>query len=197
MRIGNIYIEQSDVASLRIEADEKIIDDIITEVRNDELIIKVKTGLFNFPFFKSRRMTPISYYITVKELNTVDLFGSGDIFIKDLKTDRLSIHLIGSGDMDINLQAQETIITISGAGDILLKGKTDQQRITINGSGDFMADDFFSNECIITINGPGDALVHASQILDIHIKGSGDVRYKGNPNVTQNIFGSGNIEKVD
>ncbi len=65
-------------------------------------------------------MTPISYYITVKDLNTVDLFGSGNIFIKDLKTDRFNIHLIGSKDMDINLQAQESIIIIiSGAGDIL------------------------------------------------------------------------------
>ena len=105
MSIGNIYIEQSEFESLRIEADETIIDNIITEVNSDELIINVKTGLFNFPFFKNRNVTPINYYITVKDLNTVDLFGSGSIFIKDLKTDRFSIHLIGSKDMNINLQA--------------------------------------------------------------------------------------------
>lgn len=43
----------------------------------------------------------------------------------------------------------------------------------------------------------GGALINASQVLDIKLKGSTDVRYIGNPNVTQNVFGSGNIEKVN
>jgi hypothetical protein len=38
--------------------------------------------------------------------------------------------------------------------------------------------------------------VNASESLDVHIAGSGDVRYKGEPKITRSIAGSGNVSKL-
>jgi hypothetical protein len=47
----------------------------------------------------------------------------------------------------------------------------------------------------IEIDGVGTADVQAAQTLDVVIAGSGVVTYSGAPTITQNITGTGRLEK--
>ena len=49
----------------------------------------------------------------------------------------------------------------------------------------------------IEISGSGSATVNASDRVDVHVSGSGSVRYLGNPSsVNQHVRGSGSITRV-
>jgi len=42
-----------------------------------------------------------------------------------------------------------------------------------------------------------DGRLHAEKTLNVHISGSGDVRYRGQPMISQQISGSGSIAPLE
>ena len=86
----------------------------------------------------------------------------------------------------------------TGSGKITLLGGAITLEPTLTGSGDVYAYDFQSTNVIVKTTGSGNATVNALSSIDITISGSGDVRYKGNPNdVNINITGSGKVIKIN
>jgi len=168
---ADLFIEQGDQESLTVEAQENLMPYIETTVSGGTLELKMKEGR------KPRQFQGINYYLTVKDLNEISVFGSGDVISSDLVTDTI-------------------VIAIDGSGDIKLSGEAKKQEITIHGSGDYSAKDFKSSECTVKIFGSGDAIVNATDSLDIEIYGSGDIQYLGSPSVNQKIDGSGDVRNI-
>lgn len=189
--IGNLIIEQGDEEALVVEADDNIIGLIETEVRGDELHIGFKRGVNIVPTSK------VKFYLTVKELDRIDLSGVGDIDCDEFETDDLEFHISGSGDIDFEIIAENIETSVSGLGDIDLSGAVDFQRIQISGSGKYEAKKLESKDCEVEISGLGSATVNVSDDLDIEINGAGNVYYKGDPHVSQHISGLGRIKSLD
>ena len=170
LNIGaDVFLSQGETHDVRIEADEDVKSKIITEVKDNVLIIKCDKSLHS--------SKDIKIYVTMKELNLIELNGSGDIVCQDsFNTDNIAIELNGSGD-------------------ITLSGRAENQAIEIKGSGDIKSVGMLSTNCAITIKGSGDCEVNVENALAVEIYGSGDVTYKGNPEVTKEIEGSGSVKK--
>ena len=165
---ANVYLSQGETHRVRIEADENIKNKIITEVKDNVLIIKCDKSLHN--------SKDIKIYVTMKELDLIKLNGSGDIICQD------------------SFNSDNIAIEITGSGDITLSGRAENQAIEINGSGDLKSFDMITTNCAITIQGSGDCEVNVKNALAVEIYGSGDVTYKGNPVVTKEIDGSGSVK---
>jgi len=101
----------------------------------------------------------------------------------------------GSGDIDIDLDVTDKIyFAIDGSGDIRVTGLAHRFDLDLSGSGSLDARHIPVSEAYIMITGSGEARVQAIDLLDVHIHGSGDVYYLGNPAVLQvDIQGSGGI----
>jgi len=190
--IGSLYIEQGDAVSVEVEAGENIIDDILTEVEDNELVIRSKEGAKFHSFILNK--SP-KYYVTVKDLTEVTLSGSGSIKSDGITSDSFKVTLSGSGNIDLELEAKELTATISGSGSIDLSGEVQKQDVTVSGSGGYQARSLDSEECMASIPGSGSITLTVSDKLDAEITGSGDISYYGNPEVTEKISGSGNIRK--
>jgi len=189
--IGNLIIEQGDEEALIVEADDNIIGLIETEVRGGGLHIGFKRGVNIVPTSK------VKFYLTVKELDRIDLSGVGDIDCDEFETDDLKFHISGSGDIDFEIIAGSIETSVSGLGDIDLSGEVDFHRVQISGSGKYDAEELESKDCEIEISGLGSATVNVSDNLDIEINGAGNVYYKGDPHVSQHISGLGRIKSLD
>lgn len=154
-------------------------------------------------------------YINVPNLSEVELEGSGNIFIDGIfRSDRFKaliegsgdiicydsivapeIHfeIEGSGDIEAPVDCARLNARIEGSGDMYIDGYAEEQQIDILGSGDYLAFGTESFETRIDILGSGNTEIHALDILDVEIEGSGNVYYIGYPTITSRILGSGKI----
>ena len=60
-------------------------------------------------------------------------------------------------------------------------GNAAYHNIVISGTGNLYAFDLKTNKCDVFHQGTGNCEVYASDALDVTIKSTGDVHYRGNP----------------
>jgi len=189
----DIVIVQGNTTSVKVEADENLMDYIVTENENGALVIKAREH------YNLRSDDPIKITVTTSELELIEVAGSGNVRGEGKFTgrDHLKISVAGTGDVNLNVNTPEIDAHIAGTGNITLAGETRASKIEIAGVGDYNAENLMSEDVEIHIAGSGNTRVHAENKLDVHIAGSGDVFYKGNANISQDIAGSGKISKID
>jgi hypothetical protein len=190
--IGDLTIEVGERESLRIEAEDNLMPYFETEVRNGMLEIGVRDGVNLDP------TRPVRFYLTVEELDTIVLSGSGNIEAPDLEAKRFSVTISGSGEVKMgDLTANRLNVTISGSGNLDIAGdRVGEQDIIISGSGEYQAGDLSSESVEITISGSGNATIWATDSLNVGISGSGSVNYYGNPRTTFSASGSGKVKSL-
>ena len=189
---GDLIITQGSGEALKIEAEDNILPLIESEVRGGTLYIgfKPNTG----PISPTQ---PIKYYLDVKNLNGIDLSGSGSVQADTLKTNNISITCSGSGNIIVkNLTADTLKYNLSGSGSTSLGGIVGSQSDQISGSGSYQAGDLNSQQATAIITGSGNMTIWANDSLNIMISGSGDVNYYGKPILSQSISGSGKISNL-
>lgn len=190
--IGTLVIDQNGNEGLTIEGEDNVISKIRTAVNNGRLDIGVEPGMGINP------TRPIKYTVSVKNLDYLELSGSGDVQAASLKADNLTYKLSGSGSADLkSMQLNGLNATLSGSGSITFAGKTNTQDVVISGSGSYKASDLQSKEANVRVSGSGSATVRVSDKLNADVSGSGSITYYGNPgNVQQSKSGSGSINKA-
>ncbi|MFC1727475.1 head GIN domain-containing protein [Patescibacteria group bacterium] len=192
---GLVLIEQTGEESLKIETDENLMKYIETKVSNNELQVKVVyRGLFKIFAWPQ---ADIKYYLTVKDLEMVNLNGSVKLESPKIATSKLEININGSGDARASLEVEKLATKVSGSGAFTLSGVADYQTIVFSGSGKFFGKELLGKEAEIRINGSGKAELNVSEKLSVDVSGSGTIRYLGDPEIVQNISGSGKIEKLE
>jgi len=190
--MGNIFITQGDTETLKVEAENNVIERLKIETKGNILVIGLKNNFMNVIPTKS-----INFYLTVKDLRDITISGAGNVKCDGLTTSDMRILSSGLGSIEMNLVAEELKVDISGAGKVIMAGRVKTQDISISGAGSYDASDLESNDCQINISGVGKAELNAVNTLDIQMSGLGSIEYKGNPAVTQNISGGGKIKSVD
>ncbi len=187
---GNLYLKQGSRQSLVLEGDD--LDEIETEVSGGKLRIKREGRNWGWSNNK------IDVYITIKNLEGVNLSGSGKV-IGDSKfeVEDLDLSVSGSGDMELDVYAKNIDSGISGSGSIELSGVSEYHKVSISGSGKLAAENMEVEEYKIRISGSGACRINVTKEIDASISGSGNVSYKGNPDrVHSSTSGSGKIRKI-
>lgn len=209
--LGKLYIELGREEKLVIKAEDNLLEYFETDVRNGVLTIDTRRNI------NIRPRKKVSYYLTVKELESITISSSGDIEAPDLKTDRLKFTVSSSGDLktgeldveslnvrvsssgDIfipKLQANILDVNISSSGDLDIdRGNVEKQEISISSSGDYHAGRLESREALVNISSSGDAYLRIEDYLYVRISSSGNLYYSGNPRIDQSTSSSGRVKK--
>jgi hypothetical protein len=190
--MGNVYVELGDEETLTIEAEDNLLKHLKSKVKGRTLEIGTDDNVNLHP------QEPINFYLTVKELDSVEISGSGDVRLPEWLAGSFSIAISGSGDVRIDsLNANWLDVEISGSGHADISGgQVEKQNIEISGSGDYRARDLECSRAEVRVSGSGEATVWALDELEIDISGSGDVYYVGDPHVEKEVSGSGDIERI-
>jgi hypothetical protein len=185
---GNLYVTQGAPQSLRIEAEDNVLEALTAKVENGRLTISSDRCFGN--------IKPINVYVSMKEVRDLSSSGYGNIIGQsEINSDTLKVSISGSGSSDLTLNVEELNTAISGSGKSNLKGTAKVHNSVISGSGDINAFDLSTERTDITISGSGNVEVDASQELDVSIFGSGNVYYTGDAALNQTVSGFGRVSK--
>lgn len=209
---GTLHIAMGDVTSLRIEAQDNLMEYIETDVRGGTLLIRTPPGI------DLRSIRPIQFYLTVEKLDKVEVSSDGDIIAGNLESDSFSVRINSSGEVaidsldcssldveisssgDINIskfEAEKISVKISSSGNLKVSdGQLQEQRVNISSSGDYQAGDVASETADIDITSSGSATVRVSGRLSGRISSSGNIYYVGNPEVDVRMTSSGKTIQI-
>lgn len=188
---GTVIISTGQPATLVIEAEENLLPLITSEVQNDKLILGWKSGVTVIP------TKPVTFNVSMEEVEGLVNTGSGDIQVNTLDIDVLEIDLSGSGSIvSPELDGDTVDVTISGSGSVDLAGQVTSQIVNLSSSGEYETANLASRTADINLSGSGTATIRVEDTLDATISSSGSIRYYGDPIVNSEITGSGNLVKV-
>lgn len=155
---------------LTIEGESNLLEYIITEVDGGVLKIKTENNISLRPSYNKT----ITITIPFEDIEYVSLSGSGDVVL----------------DVDAN----EINASVTGSGDLTLRGKTTQLKTSVTGSGDFHGYKLDAIDVDAKVTGSGDIEIICNGNLKARVTGSGDIEYKGAPKTEDSkVMGSGSI----
>ncbi len=192
---GFVVINQGLREEVIVQAEDTVIKNIITAITDDSVL--------TIDFKKEslwERVVPKQipkFYITVKELRNIELSGSGVIESGSINLQDLTLRLRGSGEFDMNMNVDTLVVDALGSGRLALSGIANSQIVNINGSVAYDGQRLVGKDGYISISGSGAAVVNILSSLNAEINGSGVITYFGEPDVTENINGSGEVVQYD
>ena len=187
--VGTLVIAQGETEALTIEAAERVLPKIATEVVAGRLTIR--------PDRSFQTDEPIVYSLTVTELTAVELDGAGRVEASELTVDGLELVVDGAGEVELDELTAETLAVVaSGTAEIELSGAVDRQEVELDGASEYNAEDLASREARIVVDGAGEAVLRVSETLDVHVDGAGSVEYIGNPTVSQDVSIAGEVTAI-
>jgi hypothetical protein len=176
---------------LIVYAQENLLPLIKTTLKGDKLVVDLE-GCVN-----STEQILIEVYSN--SISKISNDGSGNIYsIGTVKFESLAVNLDGSGSIELDLSGDELELELNGSGGIEVSGEATSGNFSLDGSGSIKAIDLAMNSGDVECNGSGSISLYVKETLDVQLNGSGDVKYKGNPqNIEQHNNGSGSIRRLD
>lgn len=189
----DVVLKQGTDYSVRIDAEENILQLIEVRKEGDELIVGFKNNIGISP------TKDIKVYITAPEFHKLE--GSGACTISNsgvITGNEVTLDLSGACNTHLNVDVKKLGIEASGSSEIEVKGKAVYFSVDGSGSTSVSAFQLITENATIDLSGAGDAEVFASQSLKADLSGAGSVTYKGNPpSVSKEISGAGSVSKAD
>lgn len=184
---GHLFVKQGDKESLMIETDNTLLPEVKSEVKDKVLYLGTKDTA-------SKLKYAINYHLTVKNVEDIHTEGGVEISNKgSIVANELNISTEGAAKVNLKLNTQKLKIKLEGSGDIVLSGTATDQFLKIEGAGKIQGKKLATKSTYVQISGAGMAEVNASETLDVKIEGLGTVKYLGQPKITQEILGAGEI----
>lgn len=155
--------------SLEIEADDNILPLIKSEVRNGVLYLKPEKG------YDSKQA--VAVHITLPDLSKINATGASQFRVQGVKNDRFEIHT-------------------TGASTVTASGVTKDLDINTTGAGEIDTHSLRAARANVNSTGAGSIEVYASEQLDVHASGAGQVTYSGEPKVVnKKTSGAASVNK--
>lgn len=191
---AEITVSPSSTASVQLSGSQNIISKIKTEVKDGTLRIFLPEGVYISDGGETKAT------ISMPALRGLDISGSSNALVKGLVSgDKLDIEVSGSGDIKMeNVRVQELDADLSGSGNLEISaGTAGKASYDISGSGSVRCFGVVSQDVEAGVSGAGSMQVNAASNLDVDISGAGNVDYKGNPRITQDVSGAGSISPAN
>lgn len=184
-----VEVTQGNKESLRLEAEENLLSNIKTEVRNGVLHIYNEDGVTTNKGMKA--------YITMRELNSMDISGGVKVIGKSaFRTDALKLDMSGASNVKLDINTKELKADMSGASKIELAGKADEVDMNMSGASKVEAADLQAKNVKVEASGASKVKVHATESLDIDASGATSVYYKGSPRITAETSSAARVSKL-
>ena len=192
---GKLFVKQGSSQNVEISASASSLDEIITEVRDRTLNIRFKTRNLLLSSFDPGK---IEITVTVPEINSLSVAGSGDIIADGPIASRIiDLSVSGSGNIFIDeLNSERVKTTVSGSGDIVINGGAVVQdmSVIIGGSGNVKAGRYEAANVDIKIAGSGNCNVYTNGNLKARVAVRGMFTTMAS-SIDTSILGVGDYEK--
>jgi hypothetical protein len=176
--VFNLQLSQGDKETLRIEADDNLMDLFIVENQGSTLTIKMKKN----SNFNSKKQLKV--YVTFKTLKSMNLgMVGGTSSDEKLKFADLKLKNQSVGSVSLNMTLQTLNMENQSVGSVKLEGSAENAVVRNNSVGSINAGNFVVQKMDIENNGVGSATVNAEKELKYSDSFLGKVSNRGNATV--------------
>jgi hypothetical protein len=180
----NVYLRQGDKESITVEADENLLDLIVTRVKGDKLVIKTEDPV--------RRAKKLDVYVTFVNVDEISVSSGSDLESRSmLKFETLDISVSSGADATLELEADDVTCSVSSGADARLSGTANSFYGKASSGSDLRAADLKTKHCRAKASSGGDVSVYATESIDASASSGGDVNYYGNPTKVNTSNSSG------
>ena len=171
----DIYLTQGDKFEVVVEADDNLMEYIITEV--DDGVLKVYFDKINVTWSEKKVV-----HVTMKDIDYISASSAGDVIGQNaIRTGDLKIRTSSAGDVKLEVFATNLDLGTSSSGDITLTGAADFLKASTSSAGDIKAYELTVKEADITASSAGDVKITVTDRLEARASSAGDIYYRGNP----------------
>ena len=176
----DLYITMGETEKVKIVADDDIIDEIITEVKDGTLRIYMKdNNWFNWGRNKTRKA-----YVTVKELVAISASSGSDVRSENtLEGESLKVKASSGSDVEIDIFYKNFSLDTSSGSDAKISGKVKTFKAEASSGSDIKAQELESTICKVRASSGSDITVKVSGELYAKASSGADIRYYGNPDI--------------
>lgn len=177
----DLYLTMGDAEEVKIVADDDIIDELITEVKNGTLHIYMKRhNWFNWNSGNETRKA----YVTVKELEALSASSGSDVeSTNTLKGETLEVDCSSGSDVELDVIYKNLSVDTSSGSDAKLSGKVKTLNVNASSGSDIKANDLESVICYADASSGSDITVSVSSEIYANASSGADVTYYGNPDI--------------
>ena len=188
---GELFIQQGQRESLRVEAEDNLIQYFTSEVVDGML----KIGLRGKVGMNTKQT--MRFYVTARDLDTIIVSSLATVTAPALETAQLTVRVGGGGRVKIEtLMADRLVVHLEGLSSLsIASGEVGEQDLTVLG-GAYEAGGLQSARASARLTGLGSATVRVSEDLEVDMRKGGTVQYAGNPIVEQEVGGLGQIKRI-
>jgi hypothetical protein len=188
---GELYIQQGQEESLRVEAEDNLIQYFTSEVVDGTLKIGVRDSV------GMNTKQAMRFYVTARELDTIIVSNPATVTALALEASELTVEVGGGGRVKIEtLMADRLVVHVDGLSRLsIASGEVGEQDLTVLG-GAYEAQGLQSARASARLAGLGSATVRVREHLQVDIEEGGMVQYVGNPTLEQEVGGLGQIQRI-
>lgn len=185
-----IYLTQGEENSIKVEADENLMQYITTKVSNGKLTISSDENL-------SGNATK-NIYVSFKNLSQIEVSSGAEIEVNgQLKSEILNLEASSGSSINANIFSKELNVKTSSGADITLSGLASQLIAKSSSGSEIEAKELRVAVAQVQASSGAEITVNAQDRLDTKASSGGQVNYVGNTaEVTANNSSSGSTEKI-
>lgn len=189
--IGRLVIRQGDVEFLQVESDLQMLPNVSSEMNGDVLELGMSRS-WSERIANSFTLRHVTYHLTVKQLESVELQGISNLEIIGLTSKNLEISTRGhiSVKMD-EINVRKLVCKFHWATNALLSGEVVQQEVTLSGSSKYRAANLVSQQGLFILSDTAQAEVNVEKKIMVETSGEAFLNYHGDPKVFTRGKGGG------
>ena len=191
----DLTMSQGNENSAEITVDNIDLDQIVTKVEGNKLVVKVKG--WNLDFGKKKKVK-IIVALTYKELKHVSASsGASIVGQNNLSNDVLFIAASSGSEIDLQIEADQVATKASTGSEIMLSGECNSFQGSVSTGSEIEASDLESSIAEVKANTGSEINIWVTESLFAKANTGGEVRYKGNPEEIKKKKGTGgNVRKI-
>jgi hypothetical protein len=185
----DVEIKKGANSAVSVEADDNLIDDVVTTASNGQLKVHLKSGV-------SYRDLHIKLIITTPmQVEKISSSASARVMANDLVKWGDKIYLSASSGSSIKATVDAPNIEgeASSGADLELNGRTRVLKLEASSGATLKAMGLLSENTVVNVSSGANATVHASVMLDAKASSGATVSYKGNPSVSKKESSGGSV----
>ncbi len=183
----DVYVSQGPDFSIRVEADENVIELIGTDIRDGKLRVHA---------IKNIGRATKNIYVTLPEVTALHASSGADLLVRgSIEAEKIRLDSNSGADLQVDLVADEVEADCSSGADIRLSGRANLMYADASSGSNIKAQDLEVKVCHASASSGADIKVLVSESLTADASSGADIRYTGDARVETKKSASGSVHK--
>lgn len=186
--VGNLHISQGNEQDFIVKGQTSVLEALVVNVNNGELFISLSECFTGDDY-------QLDVFVTLPEIKKIQMSGTGKFYTDgQITADYIEIILGGVTEaFEVDVVADSISTRLTGSGNMTFKGSALKHKILLSGVGDIHAYEMPVGSADVVLNGVGNVHVKVEDALKATITSNGNIFYKGSPEISESLQGTGKV----